>query len=41
MLQLRSTEKRLGDKVRLLEDNQRVDMRKQKETVEASEKVKR
>ena len=41
MMQLRATEKKLGDKIRHLEDNQRVDIKKQREAVEAAEKIKR
>lgn len=41
MLQLKNTEKKLGDRVRQLEDNQKVEAKKQKETIEAAEKIKR
>ena len=41
MTQLRNTEKKLGDKIKLLEDNQKVEVKKQKEAIEAAEKIKR
>ena len=41
MTQLRNTEKRLGDKIKLLEENQRVEVKKQREAIEAAEKIKR
>ena len=39
--QQRSTEKKLGDRVRHLEDNLKVELKKQKELIEAAEKNKR
>ncbi|KAL5258826.1 hypothetical protein ACHWQZ_G009330 [Mnemiopsis leidyi] len=41
MTQMRSTEKKLGDKIKLLEDNQKVEVKKQREAIEAAEKIKR
>ena len=41
MTQLRSTEKKLGDRVKLLEEGQKVEVKKQREAIEAAEKIKR